>query len=233
MQSGTFADSMVCKACTKVSGFTLVGTLFLSLYSFIEVRSSARHRWYGVIFHGVRRYALDAGATPQRTPRDNPCVVPNPHDDDTLSVWFCCWCYIMGYHIPSGCVSFFSSSGISRVVRPDTTYFSVKTKVQQRALAGIPPRGIFETFRRMLRGSDPNSPKPLLVGLTRLYQGLGMFQQPYRITRRLKCWFVQVSVHFEVSSRMGCYGRSLTGSGTTLTTYSQIVIFIDCPCQSP
>ncbi|CAE6434044.1 unnamed protein product [Rhizoctonia solani] len=50
----------------------------------------------------------------------------------------------------------------------------VKTKVQQRALAGIPPRGVFETFKRMLRGSDPNSPKPLLVGLTRLYQGLGV-----------------------------------------------------------
>lgn len=50
----------------------------------------------------------------------------------------------------------------------------VKTKVQQRALAGIPPRGIFETFKRMLRGGDPNSPKPLLLGLTRLYQGLGV-----------------------------------------------------------
>ncbi|KAF8610690.1 mitochondrial carrier [Ceratobasidium sp. AG-I] len=50
----------------------------------------------------------------------------------------------------------------------------VKTKVQQRALAGIPPRSIFETFKRMLRGGDPNSPKPLLVGLTRLYQGLGV-----------------------------------------------------------
>ncbi|GAB1517166.1 hypothetical protein RhiTH_000210 [Rhizoctonia solani] len=50
----------------------------------------------------------------------------------------------------------------------------VKTKIQQRALAGIPARGVFETFKRMLRGSDPNSPKPLLVGLTRLYQGLGV-----------------------------------------------------------
>ena len=50
----------------------------------------------------------------------------------------------------------------------------VKTKVQQRALAGIPPRGVIDTFKRMLRGSDPNAPKPLLVGLTRLYQGLGV-----------------------------------------------------------
>lgn len=51
----------------------------------------------------------------------------------------------------------------------------VKTKVQQRALAGIPPRSVFETFKRMLRGGDPNSPKPLLVGLARLYQGLGSY----------------------------------------------------------
>jgi hypothetical protein len=54
----------------------------------------------------------------------------------------------------------------------------VKTKVQQRALAGIPPRSVFETFKRMLRGGDPNSPKPLLVGLTRLYQGLGTYDRP-------------------------------------------------------
>ncbi|KAG8762663.1 hypothetical protein FRC12_008927 [Ceratobasidium sp. 428] len=50
----------------------------------------------------------------------------------------------------------------------------VKTKVQQRALAGIPPRSILDTFKRMLRGPDPNSPKPLLLGLARLYQGLGV-----------------------------------------------------------
>lgn len=86
-------------------------------------------------------------------------------------MWLYCWRHIVGNHIPSRCVSYFT--------QPDapsdaTSAARVKTKVQQRALAGIPPRGIFETFQRMLRGGDPNSPKPLLLGLTRLYQGLGI-----------------------------------------------------------
>ncbi|EMD38298.1 hypothetical protein CERSUDRAFT_113465 [Gelatoporia subvermispora B] len=50
----------------------------------------------------------------------------------------------------------------------------VKTKVQQRALAGEPKRGVLETLRRLIRGPDPNSPRPLLKGLTRLYRGLGV-----------------------------------------------------------
>jgi solute carrier family 25 carnitine/acylcarnitine transporter 20/29 len=32
---------------------------------------------------------------------------------------------------------------------------SVKTKVQQRALAGEPYRGVLETFRRLIRGASP------------------------------------------------------------------------------
>ncbi|KAI0723996.1 mitochondrial carrier [Cerioporus squamosus] len=50
----------------------------------------------------------------------------------------------------------------------------VKTKVQQRALAGERPRTVFETFHRLIRGPDPNAPKPILRGLARLYQGLGV-----------------------------------------------------------
>lgn len=50
----------------------------------------------------------------------------------------------------------------------------VKTKVQQRALAGERQRGILETFHRMIRGPDPNAPKPILRGIARLYQGLGV-----------------------------------------------------------
>ncbi|KAG8897530.1 ubiquitin fusion degradation protein, partial [Tulasnella sp. 403] len=49
----------------------------------------------------------------------------------------------------------------------------VKTKVQQRALAGVPPRTTYETFRRLLRGPDPNNPKTIIGGIARLYQGLG------------------------------------------------------------
>ncbi|OAX36678.1 hypothetical protein K503DRAFT_857848 [Rhizopogon vinicolor AM-OR11-026] len=50
----------------------------------------------------------------------------------------------------------------------------VKTKVQQRALAGTPPRGVWETFRRLVRGPDPKDPKPVLAGLARIYRGLGV-----------------------------------------------------------
>lgn len=50
----------------------------------------------------------------------------------------------------------------------------VKTKVQQRALAGTPPRSVFETLHRLIKGPDPNSPKPILLGLARIYRGLGV-----------------------------------------------------------
>lgn len=50
----------------------------------------------------------------------------------------------------------------------------VKTKVQQRALAGTPPRGVRETFYRLVRGTDPNDPKPVLAGIARIYRGLGV-----------------------------------------------------------
>ncbi|CDO72935.1 hypothetical protein BN946_scf185002.g120 [Trametes cinnabarina] len=50
----------------------------------------------------------------------------------------------------------------------------VKTKVQQRALAGEKRRGVMETFHRLIRGPDPNAPKPILLGLARLYRGLGV-----------------------------------------------------------
>lgn len=50
----------------------------------------------------------------------------------------------------------------------------VKTKVQQRALAGDRYRGVFETLHRLIRGPDPNAPKPLLMGVARIYRGLGV-----------------------------------------------------------
>ena len=68
---------------------------------------------------------------------------------------------------------------------------SVKTKVQQRALAGEPYRGPLETLHRLVRGiilslltldhcspcyagPDPNNPKPVLAGIARIYRGLGV-----------------------------------------------------------
>lgn len=50
----------------------------------------------------------------------------------------------------------------------------VKTKVQQRALAGEKYRGPLETLYRLLRGPDPSTPRPLVAGLGRLYRGLGV-----------------------------------------------------------
>lgn len=50
----------------------------------------------------------------------------------------------------------------------------VKTKVQQRALAGERYRGPWETLHRLVRGPDPNAPKPILAGIARIYQGLGV-----------------------------------------------------------
>jgi len=50
----------------------------------------------------------------------------------------------------------------------------VKTKIQQRALAGERYRGVWETFYRLIRGPDPLSPKPLVAGIARIYQGLGV-----------------------------------------------------------
>jgi len=50
----------------------------------------------------------------------------------------------------------------------------VKTKVQQRSLAGERYRGPLETLHRLIRGPDPNSPKPLLSGIGRIYRGLGV-----------------------------------------------------------
>lgn len=74
----------------------------------------------------------------------------------------------------------------------------MKTKVQQRALAGEPSKSVWETFRRLIRGTkaqnppfffftttadlwgkyhvgpDPKAPKPILLGIARIYRGLGV-----------------------------------------------------------
>ncbi|KAI0256905.1 mitochondrial carrier [Lactifluus subvellereus] len=50
----------------------------------------------------------------------------------------------------------------------------VKTKVQQRALAGELYRSPAETLHRLIRGPDPQNPKPLIAGIARIYRGLGV-----------------------------------------------------------
>jgi len=68
--------------------------------------------------------------------------------------------------------------------------YRVKTKVQQRALAGEKYRGPLETLHRLVRGKwisfefqytslipvgpDPTNPRPLFAGIGRLYRGLGV-----------------------------------------------------------
>lgn len=71
----------------------------------------------------------------------------------------------------------------------DLSSISVKTKIQQRALAGDRYRSVWETVHRLVRGidhklisicfnrligPDPNAPKPILAGITRIYRGLGV-----------------------------------------------------------
>ncbi|KAJ7063389.1 mitochondrial carrier [Mycena amicta] len=50
----------------------------------------------------------------------------------------------------------------------------VKTKVQQRALAGERYRGVWETLHRLVRGPDPTHPKTIFAGCARIYRGLGV-----------------------------------------------------------
>jgi len=88
----------------------------------------------------------------------------------------------------------------------------VKTKVQQRALAGTPPRGIRETFRRLVRGTadqcssvtaaqislgpDPHDPKPVLAGLARIYRGLGVSAVRSITTHGLLWTFFDITSHY-------------------------------------
>lgn len=51
---------------------------------------------------------------------------------------------------------------------------AIKTKAQQRALSSLPARTPLTQFLRLVRGTDPAHPKPLLTGVARLYRGLGV-----------------------------------------------------------
>ena len=51
---------------------------------------------------------------------------------------------------------------------------AIKTKAQQRALSGLPPRTPLTQFLRLVRGTDAANPKPLISGVARLYRGLGV-----------------------------------------------------------
>ncbi|KAG1756637.1 uncharacterized protein EDB91DRAFT_1213345 [Suillus paluster] len=88
----------------------------------------------------------------------------------------------------------------------------VKTKVQQRALAGTPPKGVWETLRRLVRGttdhysvattaqnslgSDPKDPKPVLAGIARIYRGLGVSAVRSITTHGLLWTFFDITSHY-------------------------------------
>ncbi|KIJ69031.1 hypothetical protein HYDPIDRAFT_184954 [Hydnomerulius pinastri MD-312] len=72
----------------------------------------------------------------------------------------------------------------------------VKTKIQQRALAGTPPRGVFETLRRLVRGPDPKDPKPVLAGVARIYRGLGVSAVRSITTHGLLWTFFDITSHY-------------------------------------
>ncbi|KAG2078176.1 hypothetical protein BDR04DRAFT_1226942 [Suillus decipiens] len=72
----------------------------------------------------------------------------------------------------------------------------VKTKVQQRALAGTPPKGVWETLRRLVRGPDPQDPKPVLAGIARIYRGLGVSAVRSITTHGLLWTFFDITSHY-------------------------------------
>ncbi|KAG2157238.1 hypothetical protein DEU56DRAFT_845237 [Suillus clintonianus] len=72
----------------------------------------------------------------------------------------------------------------------------VKTKVQQRALAGTPPKGVWETLRRLVRGPDPKDPKPVLAGIARIYRGLGVSAVRSITTHGLLWTFFDITSHY-------------------------------------
>ncbi|KAJ8078874.1 hypothetical protein PM082_013158 [Marasmius tenuissimus] len=80
------------------------------------------------------------------------------------------WLPIPASLVPFVCGSFAGVTSWALIYPLDV----VKTKVQQRALAGERYRGVFETLRRLIRGPDPERPKPLMAGIGRIYRGLGV-----------------------------------------------------------
>lgn len=65
---------------------------------------------------------------------------------------FVCWCHLMGPNLSARCVSAFLARLIA-VILMMSLLSRVKTKIQQRALSGTPPRGVRETLRRLVRGT--------------------------------------------------------------------------------
>ncbi|KAF7363531.1 putative mitochondrial carrier C29A3.11c [Mycena sanguinolenta] len=96
---------------------------------------------------------------------DNSYTVRNGEQGETPS-----WLPIHSSLVPFVCGSLSGVTSWALIYPLDV----VKTKVQQRALAGERYRGVFETLHRLVRGPDPAAPKPILAGCARIYRGLGV-----------------------------------------------------------
>ncbi|WVQ80019.1 hypothetical protein IAT38_002120 [Cryptococcus sp. DSM 104549] len=74
--------------------------------------------------------------------------------------------------LPKGLIPFLCGSVAG--VTSWALIYPVDTKAQQRALSGLEPRTPLVQLRRLVRGTDPDNPKPWLTGIARLYRGLGV-----------------------------------------------------------
>ena len=79
------------------------------------------------------------------------------------------WLPIHASLIPFACGSLAGVSSWALIYPLDV----VKTKIQQRALAGTPPKTVFETLHRLVRGKWSFN--------------LSMFRRPFRFTRTGSC----------------------------------------------
>jgi len=80
------------------------------------------------------------------------------------------WLPIHSSLVPFVCGSFSGVTSWALIYPLDV----IKTKVQQRSLAGERYRGPLETLHRLIRGPDPANPRPILAGVARIYRGLGV-----------------------------------------------------------
>ncbi|TFY82671.1 hypothetical protein EWM64_g1347 [Hericium alpestre] len=102
------------------------------------------------------------------------------------------WLPIHSSLVPFVCGSFAGVSSWAIIYPLDV----VKTKIQQRALAGERYRGPIETFQRLIRGPDAENPKPLLAGLARIYRGLGVSALRSVTTHGLLWTFFDLVAHY-------------------------------------
>ena len=112
---------------------------------------SSRYIWHRPLFLRIRCHAPFIRTQTFGRAGANPSVATNTSFRGSFHLRLLSRCIIMGDYLSSGCVSyiFFRLTPQTRNLQFE---YSVKTKMQQRALAGDAPRTVRETFRRLIRG---------------------------------------------------------------------------------